>query len=242
MRRIHTSHLHPGDIELDPVQARHLRDVLRLNEGTQVELFDDGGASAVATVVRCETSSVIVRVESVAMSSKAALELTIASAVPKGDRADWMIEKLSELGCDRFIPLATVRSVVLPEGKNKRERWMRIATESAKQSRRRGVMQIGDLASLEKAIEDVEGYARFFLSTDERAVPIMSAVEGHISPGGKLTMFIGPEGGWTDEEKAMFASRGCVGLKLTQTVLRVETAAIATATVVAVMSAAFNPA
>src|SRR5262249_33724857 len=150
--RVHVENLRPGEIELDQTSAHHIARVLRLAEGDEIELFDAGGSVASATIVSIESSRVLVRTGAIQPASPGVSEITIASAIPKGERADWMVEKLSELGCARWIPLATARSVVLPEGRNKRERWMRIAMESAKQSRRAGVMEIGELTSLGDAI------------------------------------------------------------------------------------------
>jgi 16S rRNA (uracil1498-N3)-methyltransferase len=159
-----------------------------------------------------------------------AASITIAAAVPKGERADWMIEKLSELGCHRFIPLATERSVVLPEGKNKHDRWTRIAIESAKQSRRAGVMQIDPLTPLADAAHDDTPSLKLVLSTDTTAQLIIDALRA--SPN-TLTLFIGPEGGWTDEELTLFSTKNIPGVKLTSTILRTETAAIAAAAIAA---------
>jgi 16S rRNA (uracil1498-N3)-methyltransferase len=154
----------------------------------------------------------------------------IASAVPKGDRADWMIEKLSELGVSRFIPLATARSVVHPKGAGKLDRWRRIATESAKQSRRAGVLQIEPLTALDRFTESLESPA-VFLSTDPKAPPILSCSSFILHPS-SLCLLIGPEGGWTDDEMAAFARRNLTAAKLTETILRVETAAVVAAAIV----------
>ena len=233
IRRVHVPQLRPGEIELAPGAGRHLRDVLRLAEGTPVELFDDAGATARGTIIALDPT-VIVRVEQVASAKIADEQITIAAAVPKGERADWMIEKLSELGCHRFIPLATARSVVLPEGKNKRDRWIRIATESAKQSRRAGVMRIEPLMPLKQAIEASQDSLAGYLSTDPLADPIIDV----LSDTGDMILFIGPEGGWTNEEVDMFEQLSVRALKLTSTILRVETAAVAAATIAAVIAAA----
>jgi 16S rRNA (uracil1498-N3)-methyltransferase len=150
-RRIHVLRLSSGEIALDKSQAHHLRDVLRLKIGSSIELFDDAGNVADAVVTQLDPTGVSVRVETIRQAQPGG-ELIVASAVPKGDRADWMIEKLSELGVSRFIPLQTERSVVHPTGSGKRDRWARIATESAKQSRRAGVMQIDDLTTVDKLL------------------------------------------------------------------------------------------
>jgi 16S rRNA (uracil1498-N3)-methyltransferase len=144
-----------------------------------------------------------------------------------------MIEKLSELGVARFVPLAAARSVVLPEGRNKRERWMRIATESAKQSRRRGVMRIEELTKVDLAAQQAAGTRAIVLSTEASATPILDALTD--APP-RVTLFIGPEGGWTDEELRGFAGHDVRAVKLTDTVLRVETAAVVGAAICAVAS------
>lgn len=227
IRRLHTPALFVGDVPLDPTQARHARDVLRLEDGTEVEVFDDAGATASGTLHFRGAKDAFVRVEHIeAPTPQSTPRLTIASAIPKGERADWMIEKLSEFGVAEFIPLATERSVVKPEGKNKYERWARIATESAKQSRRAGVMRIEELRPPREAIRDPG--STFYLSTAPDAVPLSSVLSNDPAD---LTLLIGPEGGWTDAETQWFESSGIRGVKLTPTILRVETAAIAAAAI-----------
>lgn len=145
--RLHVKSIRPGSNPLDPSEAHHTRDVLRLNRGDEVELFDESGATARGTIEASDRSAVSVRIETINHDPTSRAPITVAAAVPKGERADWMIEKLSELGVDRFIPLETARSVVVPAGRNKLQRWNRIAIESAKQSRRRGVMRIDKVTS-----------------------------------------------------------------------------------------------
>ena len=170
LRRVHTPLLRVGLVELDQAGSRHARDVLRLAVGTEVEVFDDAGAVARGEIETLEPL-VTVRVDSIDAGGDGgnAPEITVAAAVPKGDRADWMVEKLSELGVSRFVPLATARSVVLPEGRNKRERWSRIASESAKQSRRRGVMRIEELTKFSDAMTQAASSASASATTTTRS-------------------------------------------------------------------------
>jgi 16S rRNA (uracil1498-N3)-methyltransferase len=237
-RRVHTTApLRAGEIVLGEREAHHVRDVLRLGAGDAVEVFDDAGAVAPGTIVSCDAGGVVVRVDDVTGDDPgAAVALTIASAVPKGDRADWMVEKLSELGVARFIPLAAARSVVLPEGRNKRERWTRIATEAAKQSRRRGVMRIDELTRLIDALRGAPSAPAgiWHLSTTAPATPILDLVGR--SQLRELTAFIGPEGGWTADEIELFEAADAVAVRMTSTILRIETAAIAVAAVVGSIS------
>ena len=218
---------------LDIAQAHHVRDVLRLTDGAAVEAFDDAGAVAQGVLLLRGARDVAVRVEHVQAGEKAGISLTVAAAVPKGDRADWMVEKLSELGVAAFVPLAAARSVVLPEGKNKRERWVRIATEAAKQSRRAGVMRVGELTTVAEALAEAARGPTWYLATEAEARPVpMGDALADMADGGAVTAFVGPEGGWTAEELAAFGAAGARAVRLTATILRVETAAVAVAAVV----------
>jgi len=232
-RRVHVPAVRPGELALDAHESHHLRDVLRLEAGAPLEVFDEAGAVGRAIVVACSVRGVTVRVDEMTAAAEQGLTWTIAAAVPKGNRADWMVEKLSELGASRFVPLAAGRSVVLPEGRGKRQRWERIAVEAAKQSKRRGVMTIADLTPLPEAIKHLEGAARWVLSTAGDAVPMGQAVLDFPSKRQRqLTIFIGPEGGWTGDELRLFSQSALTPVRLTATILRVETAAVAAAAIV----------
>lgn len=233
LRRLHVPRLMPGQNELDPDQAHHARNVLRLEEGQTVEVFDDLGSVALATLHWHGSAGAIVRVAQIDRAEESRLRWTVASAVPKGERADWMVEKLSELGTHAFIPLATARSVVLPEGKNKHERWVRIAIESAKQSRRRGVMRIDPLTPVPQLLTAAPaGRLLWLLSPSPDAAPI-AAARNDLSNTTELVLCIGPEGGWTDSEAAAFGAAGAKPVRLTDTILRIETAAVAAAAILA---------
>ena len=96
-RRIHLHRLEVGEIKLNSADAHHARDVLRLAAGTVVEVFDDAGNTAEGTIVSVDVSGMTIRVDMILSSDPLnVFQLTIASAIPKGDRADWMIEKLSD--------------------------------------------------------------------------------------------------------------------------------------------------
>ena len=232
MRRVHLQELRPGPITPDAAQARHLRQVLRLSPGDRVEAFDASGQTAVAVVEAVEPA-VVLRVESVTAAPAGQFTLTVASAVPKGDRADWMVEKLSELGIARFVPLRTARSVVHPEGRGKLERWERLAIESAKQCRRTGVLAISPLTDLAAFLGTVDPKTSIFCSTNPAARPLSSQA---LSPKPQA-LLIGPEGDWSPEEEADFAARGLTAVSLGRTILRVETAAVVAAGLVALLGA-----
>jgi 16S rRNA (uracil1498-N3)-methyltransferase len=240
-RRLLVPTLAPGPNPLPSDQAHHARDVLRLAVGDAVELFTPAGQVAQATLTQVTPETVIAEVRQIGTAA-AAFQLTIASAIPKAARADWMIEKLSELGVARFVPLATDRSVVHPEGRNKIERWQRLAAESAKQCHRPGVMQIDPLIPLSSFLgrapkasgssPEAPSPAWGYLSTATPCLPLPSILH----PPSSLTLLVGPEGGWSDGERAAFAERHLTPVTLGTTILRVETAAIAAAAIVAALT------
>ena len=221
-----------GPIELGEGEAHHARDVLRLASGAEVEVFDAQGRVGVGKI-ESVGKRVVVSVERVEENAST-FEWWVGAAVPKGTRGDWMVEKLSELGASGFVPLITERSVVSAEGKNKRERWERLANEAAKQSKRRGVMKIGEVTAVEKMVGGLKG-GGWYLSLQDGAKAIRDVVAD--VKGTSLTLLIGPEGGWTEEEIRMFDKAGLTGVRMGGSILRVETAAVAAAAIVAALVA-----
>jgi 16S rRNA (uracil1498-N3)-methyltransferase len=231
LRRLHVPDLSGARasdrIAVSDAQARHARDVLRLPPGTTVELFDDAGRCAGGVIVEAEPGGGL-RVEVVSPPrARVGASLTIGAAIPKGDRADWMVEKLSELGVARWIPLLTARAVVSPRAdSNKSARWRRIAVESAKQSRRTGVMCIDDPTDLSALLQS-QDRGQLVVLSPEAAAPLVGTVAT-----ANATLLIGPEGGWTETELSQMQAGGAMTARLTgETILRTETAAIVAAAV-----------
>jgi 16S rRNA (uracil1498-N3)-methyltransferase len=229
MRRILVSRAKFGRTDLAPAQAHHIRDVLRLGAGDDIEVFDAAGNRGVARILSATATGVSVEITQMLPVQAGAIRLTIAAAIPKGPRADWMIEKLSELGVDTFIPLATSRGVVIPRGSEKQRRWVRLAAESARQSGRAGVMNIEPLAEIASLLASAEPRQFAYLSLEASSQPIYDFLE---STRPAITLLVGPEGGWTADELAKFRAARMSPIALTETTLRIETAAIAAAAVV----------
>jgi 16S rRNA (uracil1498-N3)-methyltransferase len=231
MRRILVPRTHIGRIDLPAAQAHHLRDVLRMTEGAEIEVFDSSGTTGRGHIASISPDTVSIQVDQLDDRLPNRPPISVAAAIPKGTRADWMIEKLSELGVDRFIPLAAERSVVLPKGESKPQRWQRLAEESARQSGRTGVMQIDPLADLEAILHQArnQNIAAWYLSPADGAISIIDLARA-IPPA--LLLLIGPEGGWTPAEITAFDAAKIPPVRITQTILRVETAAVAAAAVI----------
>ncbi len=225
-RRFHVEQVRPGDNRLGADASHHAKKVLRLQVGDEVELFDSAGTVGQGTIISDNNGELIVNVTQAHASDVGVRSLHIASAVPKSSRADWLIEKLSELGVTRFTPLSTERAVVLPEGTGKRDRWQRIAEEASRQSGRAGVMAIDLLTPLDKMLIGEPG---LFGSTR----PPTDSLAAIVSREPAIpTILIGPEGGWSDGEIAKLTTAGWRAVTLGPTVLRIETAALAAAAIV----------
>jgi len=156
--------------------------------------------------------------------------VTLALAVFKFDRMEWAIEKATELGVARLVPLIAKRTDAhLASAAAKRvERWRRIAREAAQQSRRVAPPEISTPIRLQNVL-DIVADCRIVLSEAEDQVSLKQAVAGG---KGSLALAIGPEGGWTSEEEGAFREHGWIAASLGPTILRAETAAIAAVSVV----------
>jgi len=229
-RRVFAPQIVPGLIELIESEAHHVRDVLRLQAGDALQLFDEAGRTATSVVQELGRRAVVVSVEHIS-EPPPSRSIMVCSALPKGERADWMIEKLSEIGVTRFLPLITERGVVVPKGENKLDRFRRIAIEAAKQSNRVGVMTIDAPTPFHRAITICADGLRLVLTTQGDALPL-SNLRAQLA-NGHAQLFVGPEGGWTDTELALMQAAGLTAVSLTATILRIETAAIVAAAMVA---------
>jgi 16S rRNA (uracil1498-N3)-methyltransferase len=224
----------PGEadlVALDDEQSHHARRVLRLREGDEVELFNGAGLVARGRVEAGAAqpgrgARVLVRVLEARLVEADRPRVEIAAAIPKGPRAQDMVEQLSQAGADRLIPLLTERSVVDPRP-GKVERFGRIAIESAKQCGRAHVLIVEPPASLEQVLRR-QCDVRLLASPGADAALEVRGVAAAAS----VLVLIGPEGGWTDAERDQAMRAGCRGWSLGPHVMRIETAAVVAAALV----------
>jgi 16S rRNA (uracil1498-N3)-methyltransferase len=158
-------------------------------------------------------------------------DITLLLAVFKFDRMEWAIEKCTELGVSRIVPVIARRTDAhLASAAAKRaDRWRRIALQAAEQSRRAAPPEIAAAIKVSEAV-NLPGTLRLVLTESEQQTSLRDAVE---PTEGEIFLAIGPEGGWTEEELQLFQSAGWISVSLGPTILRAETAAIA-ATAIAI--------
>jgi 16S rRNA (uracil1498-N3)-methyltransferase len=209
-------------------EARHLATVMRAAPGDEVTLFDDSGAEFAARVVRVGKRDAELEIASRhEISRELPLELTLAVALPKGERQKWLVEKLTELGVTRLVPLVTERGVAEPTA-GAIERLRRGVIEASKQCGRNRLMEIGQPA---KAADYFAAGTKFAgrIVCDPSGVPL--------KPDPKATVMaaaIGPEGGFAPDELTTARQAGWQIVSLGPRILRVETAAIALAVAVTI--------
>ena len=162
----------------------------------------------------------------------ALIPITLALSIFKFDRMEWAIEKCTELGVARIVPVIARRTeAYLAAAAFKRmERWLRITRQASEQSRRAFPPEIAQPIKLKEAVA-LPAAARILLSETEEEATLQEALRSHL-PGGDVILALGPEGGWTEAELALFHDAGWSSASLGSTILRAETAAIAATAIV----------
>jgi 16S rRNA (uracil1498-N3)-methyltransferase len=231
-------------------QAQHLSRVLRAQPGMEFDVIAGGRAwlARIASVDRDSVHFTLLH----ELETAAALPVTLLLSVFKFDRMEWAIEKAVELGCSRIVPILAERTEKhLAQAAQKRaERWRRLALEAAKQSRRSDLPEIGEPTRLAEILArdgtatrnqdsfpkgiTASGPLHILLSETEEDQPLLRILQQNASQAevGGIMLAVGPEGGWTAAEVALFTRAGWHSASLGPRILRVETAVIAALAVV----------
>jgi 16S rRNA (uracil1498-N3)-methyltransferase len=215
---------------LSGTQAEHLIRVLRAQAGME---FDIVAGGRVWHAVIAGISGDMVRFNLIAeVQADPALPVTLLLSIFKFDRMDWAIEKLTELGAECIVPVIARRSEkhLVKAAAGRAERWRRLALEASKQARRSDVLRIEDPLPLKEALRQQDKAVRLVLAEQERSTTLHGSISDALAAAGdevpSFRMAIGPEGGWTAEEEAMFDAENWKPVSLGPRILRVETAAI----------------
>jgi 16S rRNA (uracil1498-N3)-methyltransferase len=222
-------------------QAAHLIRVLRAQTGMECEMV---AGDRVWRAVISGVSGDAVRFTLVSeVEAEPALPVTLLLSIFKFDRMEWIIEKATELGAERFIPMAARRSEkhLVQAAPARVERWRRVAREAAKQSRRSDVPVVEDVVLLKSAtrIQAPQPGLSLLLAEQERMTTLYAAMQGALQQPTMekpaVNLAVGPEGGWTAEEEALFGAEGWQAVSLGPRILRAETAGITAMAVIAAM-------
>lgn len=222
-------------VGLEADLTHRLRRVLRLNAGDGVILVDSAGREHEAVLESVDGSRATARVVGERCGlPEPTVEVVLYQALIKGDRFEWVLEKGTELGVAKFVPLLVDRGVVRPrtERRERRERWQRVVREAAEQCGRSVLPPVAPPAGLSEALASAGGL-RLLPWEEERTLGLRAVLREGLAPreGAKrplVSVFIGPEGGFTRREVEKALAMGVRAVSLGRRILRSETAGIAT--------------
>ena len=219
-----------GRAALTGAHAEHLIRVLRVRVGQQFDVSANSVLYRARVVAIGEQRVEFELEEELSASSTSLVQTTLLLSIIKFDRMEWAIEKCTEVGIARCVPLIAARTHVhlASAARNRVERWRRIAREASEQARRASPPEITDPLKLKEAVS-LPSAKRIFLSESENpSSTLMNVLNAHDS---SLLLAIGPEGGWTAREEELFRECGWTSASLGATILRAETAAIVAAAI-----------
>src|SRR5688572_756498 len=207
-----------SEVVLVGERARRLRSVLRLRRGAALRVFDGLGREREAMLVEQDASrqrATVALGAAVTPLAEPRARVTLCCAFPRGGRGDWLVEKATELGVAAFVAIESDRAVLQP-GDGRVERWRRIAIEAAEQCGR---------AIVPTFDERPEVGALTLVADPLATLAPREALDRVAGVVNSIALFIGPEGGWSDEERAVHEASGAL-ITLGPRTLRVETAAL----------------
>jgi 16S rRNA (uracil1498-N3)-methyltransferase len=230
-----SSPIHGDRAVLTGDEARHMTAVMRIKVHDEATLFDGSGAEFTARVIAIGKQAVeLAIVERRDISRELRLPLTLAVALPKGDRQKWLVEKTTELGVTRLVPLITERGVAQPVAAAL-GRLRRSVIEASKQCGRNRLMEISPPVSVAEFFGSLPATAARLIA-DPTGQPLGA---GTVSRGSSLVFAVGPEGGFASAELAAARAAGWQSVSLGGRVLRVETAAVTAAAWAALCGSSF---
>ena len=230
-RRFFTDPPRAGIAELRGDEARHLTRVLRVEAGQRFEISDNQRVY-LAEIAEARGDRVTFRVLEPIDWPPPPVRVVLCAALVKFDRFEWTVEKATELGVERIVPVEAARSEkgLFEAARKRSERWQRIARESSQQSRRAHLPEIAPAIGFPAALA-TEAQLRYFLD-EATAPPLVRLLPARRTAADTVALLIGPEGGWTDAERAQAIAAGWQAASLGPQILRAETAALAALSVI----------
>lgn len=217
----------------DTDEIHHIKDVLRLKVGAPVAIFNGAGDEALGRIQSTDKSRITIAVESIKRNLTPAANITLACAIPKKAKFEFIIEKVTELGVQEIIPLITQRTEIRLDAKGrdaKLKRYQAVAVNAAKQSQRSTVSQIQPPTRFVDFLATVSPSATLcipcLLGERQYIADVLTQWQAK-EKGSRIVFCIGPEGDFTPAEVQAAIDKNAIPLSLGETVLKVDTAAIA---------------
>lgn len=208
-----------GRIDLDAGQANYLGNVLRLGPGAELLVFDGFSGEWLARIAEAGKRHMSLLVERLTREAESIPDVWLAFAPVKRAQTDWLVEKATELGVSRLVPVTTQRTIA---ERVKLERLETIAIEACEQCGRTRVPEIVEPATLRRFVAELDPSRRLYFADEGGGEPVAAILRE-----GPAVILIGPEGGFTQEERAFVRESGASAISLGPRILRAETAALA---------------
>lgn len=210
-------------------QAHQIRNVLRMRPGHRIVVLDNDGWEYEIELERVDREAVCgAIVEKRSAENEPEIRLTLYQSVMKRDRFEWILQKCTEVGVTQFVPVFTSRSIgqgAKTISPGKQERWQRIIAEAAEQSRRGRIPLLVPAMTFTEAVDSLDDGQLALLPWEQAGDNgLKDALPGRKPDS--LSLFIGPEGGFSEEEVAYARERGIIPVSLGRRILRAETAAV----------------
>ncbi len=237
VHRFYVDDLSPAEVELSEAEAHHAARVLRLAEGSEVELFDGRGGRAVGRLHRTARRGLVVLIERRdPPRPRPRPAVHVAFSTPKGKRLDWLLEKATELGAASLQPVIFQRSVAGAKSltEAKRRRWLAHCIAAAKQSGQDFLPELRSPVPLTGVLSSSQGVLALVGDPAGDACLVPEALAGR-KDAQDVLLLVGPEGGLTLQERTAVLAAGVRPVRLGPTVLRIETAAVALLAVTAAL-------
>ena len=206
-------------VELYGAQANYLGNVLRLGTGSELLVFDGISGEWRARISESGKKRMTLTIDQRTREPESIADVWLAFAPVKRAQTDWLVEKATELGTARLIPVMTQRTIA---ERVRLERLESIAIEAAEQCGRTRVPQIAEPLALRRFIDELDPARHFYFADEGGGDPLSTAFEE-----GPAVILTGPEGGFTEEERAFVRGSGATPISLGPRILRAETAALA---------------
>ena len=237
------SQWNPDHLALDADESHHCTDVLRLRQGQRLVVFNGEGTEVTAEISLLSKREVGLRAVFTQTTARPAAAITLAQAIPKGKNMDLVIQKAAELGAAEIIPVISERTVVrldAGEAADKQEKWQRIAIEACKQCGQNQLPRVHRPVTLDRLFAQRPAQEMLIIAAIEPGARRLkellaewTALHPAKSTPASVLVLIGPEGDFTPAESGLAKSHGCQPLSLGPIILRTETAAIYTLSILA---------
>ena len=233
---VHPQQIQEGKAIITGSDVKHISKVLRMALGDPLTVLDGRGMVYQAEICEITKEEILCRLlSSERGTGEPALKVTLVQGLPKGDKMESIIQKCTELGVHRIIPLAASRSVVklnAQKATERQERWQRVALEAAKQCRRSNVPEVQQLNCWEDILSNIPVGALLIMPWEEERSQSLRPLLQRVEKPTEVYLFIGPEGGLDSVEVTAARECGCHLVTLGERILRTETAGPAALTMV----------